>query len=41
MSMLIDTDIESVLKMAYNKISKRKGEMRNGTFVKEEDLSSE
>ena len=26
------------LEAAYNKISKRKGEMRNGVFVKEEDL---
>lgn len=37
MSMLLETDIQTVLQMAYDKISKRKGKMINGTFVKEED----
>jgi len=38
MSMLLDTNIEQVLQMAYDKISKRTGRMINGTFVKSEDL---
>ena len=41
MSMLIDTDIESVLKMAYDKISKRTGKMINGTFYKSEDIDKD
>ena len=30
--------IFEALQMAYNKIAKRQGEMRNGVFVKSEDL---
>lgn len=31
-------DIEDCIEVAYNEIKDRKGEMRNGKFVKEEDL---
>lgn len=34
----LSVDLEDCLEMAYNKISKRKGEMRDGVFVKQEDL---
>ena len=30
---------EDCMRKAWNKIKERKGEMRNGTFVKEEDLN--
>lgn len=33
-----DLTIEGCLKVAYDEIKDRKGEMRNGTFIKEEDL---
>ncbi len=33
-----DINPKEALELAYNKISKRKGKMRNGTFIKEEDL---
>ena len=33
-----DTSIKECLELAYNKISKRKGETINGIFVKESDL---
>ena len=35
---MLSMDLEECLEAAYNKISKRKGEMRNGVFVKQEDL---
>jgi len=38
LAQLAGTDIETVLQMAYDKISKRTGKMINGTFVKSEDL---
>lgn len=31
-------DIQVCVELAYNEIKDRKGEMRNGVFVKEEDL---
>ena len=31
-------DIQECVEQAYNEIKDRKGEMRNGVFVKEEDL---
>ena len=31
-------DIQECVELAYNEIKDRKGEMRNGVFVKEEDL---
>lgn len=31
-------DLDDCLQLAYDKISKRSGEMRNGIFVKSEDL---
>jgi len=31
----LDTDFETCLKLAYEKISKRTGKMKNGTFVKD------
>ena len=31
----LDTDFETCLKLAYEKISKRTGKMENGTFVKD------
>ena len=33
---LADTSIEQCMELAYNVISERKGEMINGTFVKEQ-----
>lgn len=38
LSRQLDTDVETCLKSAYDKISKRKGKMMNGVFVKQEDL---
>ena len=32
-------DVDDCLQKAYDKISKRSGEMRNGIFVKSEDLN--
>jgi NTP pyrophosphatase (non-canonical NTP hydrolase) len=36
LSELIGTPIEDCIQTAYDEISKRKGKMRNGTFVKDE-----
>ena len=36
--MQLGLDINDCIKVAYNEIKDRKGEMVNGTFVKEEDL---
>jgi len=33
-----DLSVEQCLKVAYDEIKDRKGEMKNGTFIKEEDL---
>ena len=32
------TNLKECYNLAYNEIKDRKGEMRNGTFIKEEDL---
>ena len=34
----LDIDFPQAVELAYNEIKDRKGEMRNGVFVKEEDL---
>ena len=36
--MQLDLDINDCIKAAYDEIKDRKGEMKNGMFVKEEDL---
>lgn len=36
-----DTTLRECVELAYNEISKRKGKMINGIFVKEEDLKEE
>lgn len=36
-----DTTLRECVELAYNEISKRKGKMINGIFVKEEDLKGE
>lgn len=38
---MIGSDLDECSKLAYDKISKRKGKMINGVFVKEEDLKEE
>lgn len=39
LSIQLEVDIEDCIEMAYEEIKNRKGVMRNGTFVKEEDLN--
>lgn len=34
----LDLDLEACLAMAYDEIKDRKGQMRDGVFIKEEDL---
>ena len=38
LAMQLGTSIEECTQLAYNEIKDRKGEMRNGVFVKESDL---
>lgn len=35
----MDTTLDDCLHLAYNKISKRSGEMKNGSFIKSEDMA--